>query len=165
MATKLTPLGSQQQVNQSLGGGVGINFSQEFPDAAALTDGRFAVVYGSWFDGSGTDTDIHAHIVNADGTPSGGGILVTGPTGQQLDASVAARADGGFTTVWTDYTTSASPDICFAITNAVGVVTTSRTVLMDSAFFSNFGLGSSDIATMSDGRQIVVAEGSNEIWF
>jgi hypothetical protein len=158
MATKLSPVGSQFQVNQDLGGGFGINFFQYSPDIAPLSDGRLVVVYASNFNGAGTDVDIHAHFVNANGTVSGNAFTVASPGGVQTDPAVAARSDGGFTTVWQDFGTttgspSASPDIYCAVTNSAGTNTVTRALLMSTGVMLN-----PDIATLPDFRQIVVAE-------
>src|SRR5262245_2240783 len=110
MATKLSPVGSQFQVNQNLGSGSGIDFDQDSPNIAALSDGRFVVVYNSQFNAAATDIDIHAHFVNANGTVSGNAFAVASPGGIQQNPAVAARSDGGFTTVWQDFgTTTGSP--------------------------------------------------------
>src|SRR5262245_58744347 len=162
MATKLSPVGSQFQVNQSLvpGGSNGIDFPQDLPDIAPLSDGRFVVVYQSEFSASGFDVDIHAHVVSANGTLSGGTIAVANPGGVQLAPAVAARGDGGFTTVWQDFGTTTgsldpSPNIYYAVTNSAGSNTVDRTLLMDAG---SFALSNPDIATMPDGRQIVVVQ-------
>src|SRR5262245_9440884 len=110
MATKLTPIGTEFQVNQDFGGGEGISFNQVFPDIVPLSDGRFVVVYQSQFNAAATDLDIHAHFVNANGTVSGAAFPVARPGGIQQDPAVAARGDGGFTTVWQDFgTTTGTP--------------------------------------------------------
>src|SRR4051794_36297163 len=100
MATRLIPVGSEFQVNQAT------PKSQFLPDVVALTDGRFAVVYGNDF----PDFDIYGQFVNPNGTISGTTLLIEQPTGFQLDPAAAPRLDsgfvGGFTTVWEDYGTS-----------------------------------------------------------
>src|SRR5215468_5634830 len=123
MATKLTPVGTEFQVNQDLGFGNGISFNQAFPDIAPLSDGRFVVVYPSDFNAAATDIDIHAHFVNANGTVSGAAFAIEGAFGIQQDPAVAGRGDGGFTTVWQDFGTttgapSFSPDIYYAVTSS-----------------------------------------------
>src|SRR5215467_181193 len=153
MSAKLNPVGSQFQVNQ-----VTPN-AQDSPDIVALSDGRFVVVYNSAFNNTGTDFDIHGQFVNPNGTLSGGLIPIANPGGIQDDPAVAARSGGGFTTVWQDFgtttgTPSADADIYYAVTDASGFNTVSRTLIMDSLF----ELRNPDIATMSDQRQIVVAE-------
>src|SRR5262249_5363145 len=130
------------------------------PDIAPLSDGRFVVVYQHFFFADGSDIDIYGQFVNPNGTLSGSTIFVAGPSGIQDTPAVAARGDGGFTTVWQDFGTvtrspSASPDIYYAVTNSAGTNTVNRTLLMDSG---TGALENPDIATMSDGRQIVVAD-------
>ena len=124
-----------------------------------LSDGRFVVVYQSTFNASVGDINVVGQFVNANGTMSGATIAVATNFGSQEDPAVAARSDGGFTTVWQDFGTTngspiADPDIYYAVTNSAGTNTVSRTLLMDSVS----ALEDPDIATMSDGRQIVVAE-------
>src|SRR5262249_54832367 len=128
------------------------------PDVVALSDGRFMVVYQSDYNAAG-DLDIRGQFVNPDGTLSGGTVAIAAPSGLQGDPAVAAGGGGSFTTVWQDFGTSNSspdtdPDIYYAVTNANGTNTVNRTLLMDSAAI----LSNPDIATMQDGRQIVVAE-------
>src|SRR5262245_39675921 len=154
MATKLSPVGIEFQVNlQTLN-------EQSLPDITPLSDGRFVVVYRSFFStGASPDIDILGQFVNANGTLSGGTIPVATTSGMQDDPAVAARGGGGFTTVWQEFGTvtgspSASPDIYYALTNSAGTVTTNRTLLIDS----NLSVRNPDIATMPDGRQLVVAE-------
>src|SRR5262245_3722729 len=119
MATKLSPVGSQFTVNQ-----LATN-DQSLPDITPLSDGRFVVVYRHLATAAGTDIDIHGQFVNANGTLSGPIIFVEGDFGIQDDPAVAARGDGGFTTVWQDFGTvtgspNPSPDIYYAVTNSAG---------------------------------------------
>jgi hypothetical protein len=152
MATKLSPVGSQFQVNQITAN------DQTVPDITPLSDGRFVVVFNSFFDAPGTDIDVYGQFVNANGTLSGGSIPIAAPNGIQQNPAVAARSDGGFTTVWQDSGTgvspSADPDIYYAVTNSAGTNTVGRSPLMAGANV----LQDPDIATMSDFRQIIVAE-------
>jgi hypothetical protein len=153
MATKLSPVGSQFRVNQIVAN------DQSFPDIAALSDGRFAVVYRSSVDAGGTNTDICGQFVNANGTLSGSSIVIANPGGIQQDPAVAARSSG-FTTVWQDWGTTTGtptldPDIYYAVTSAAGTNTVNRTVILNS---TGFKMQNPDIATLSDFRQIVVAE-------
>ena len=77
---------------------------------AALGDGRFIV---AWIDESQSGGDIsgravRAQIINGNGTPSGGEILVNNTvTGAQAYPSVAAFADGRFVVTWSDDSRSA----------------------------------------------------------
>src|SRR5215470_8404611 len=108
MATKLSPVGSEFQVNQAIVGSVGIAHNQERPDVVPLTDGRFVVVYDSNFNITGTDIDIHAHFINANGTLSGA------TTGSPDPDS----------------------DIYYTFTNVAGVNGLPRTLLMDDPAFA-----------------------------
>src|SRR5437879_9372478 len=101
MPAKLAPRGPEFQVNQVT------QNSQYEPDVAALADGRFVVVYTTAFDPAAGDYDVLGQLVNADGTLSGSTLFIQHPTGDQDEPAVAARLDGGFTTVWRDYGTGA----------------------------------------------------------
>src|SRR5262245_38238074 len=132
MATKLSPVGSEFQINQNLGGGIGTNFDQRLPDITPLSDGRFVVVYENQFTSLNDDVDIHAHFINANGTVSGSAFFVEGDGGWQFAPAVAARGGGGFTTAWQDYGTTTgspdpSPDIYYAVTGSNGTNTIART--------------------------------------
>jgi hypothetical protein len=149
MATKLSPVGAQFRVNGLTG-----NF-QEFPDIVPLSDGRFVVVFEQFSEADGSDVDIHGSLVNADGTLSNT-LFVTNPPGIQQNPAVAARGNGGFTTVWQDFGTTtglpiADPNIYFAINSSAGSTIVNRTLLMGI----DAPLEDPDIASMSDGRQIV----------
>ena len=151
MASKLAPVGSQFQVNLTT-----LN-NQSNPDVALFSDGRFVVVYEDFFAADGTDIDILAQFVDANGTLSGNTISLAFPEGVQTDPALAARGDGGFTTVWRDFGTANGspdphPDIHYAVTNSAGRNTVTRTLLMDLTSV----LLSPAIATMPDGRQVVV---------
>src|SRR5262245_26292664 len=97
MSAKLYPVGSQFQVNL-----VTTN-QQGKADIAALSDGRFVVVYRSFFTSDATDVDIYGQFVNANGTLADLAIPIAIPGGIQDDPAVAARSGGGFTTVWRDF--------------------------------------------------------------
>jgi Ca2+-binding RTX toxin-like protein len=79
---------------------------QSVPVAVGLADGRFVV---AWVDESATggDTDgtaIRAQILNADGSKSGGELLVNTTTADfQVLPSVTALLDGSFVVTWTDF--------------------------------------------------------------
>jgi hypothetical protein len=154
MATKLSQVGSQVQVNLNA-----FN-AQLSPDIVPLTDGRFVAVYQSTFNPGLGDIDILGRFVTANGTPSGTTISVATNTGRQVDPAVAARSDGGFITIWQDFGTTNGapdpiPDIYYSIVNSAGINIMSRTLLMDTTI----PLEDPDIASMSDGRQIIVADG------
>src|SRR5690348_3778470 len=103
MATKLLPVGSEFQVNQATQDTTGIANIQTNPDVVSLADGRFVAVYDSFFDSGGVDIDVLAHFVNANGTLSGTTLGPATQGGIQELPAVAARGDGGFTTVWQDF--------------------------------------------------------------
>jgi Ca2+-binding RTX toxin-like protein len=74
------------------------------PRITYLSDGRFVMV---WRDDSASETpdatDVRGQIFNADGSKSGGELLVNTTTvGHQWSAAVIATPSGGFTVVWTD---------------------------------------------------------------
>jgi hypothetical protein len=154
MATKLSPVGSQFQVNQVT------SLDQFAPEITPLSGGGFVVVYTHVVLSNGSNLDLYAQFVNPNGTLSGALIPVETDGGIQRDPAVAARAGGGFTTVWRDFGTTtgspiADPDIYYAVTNSAGTNTVGRTVIMDSA---GFALEDPEIATMPDFRQAIVAE-------
>lgn len=82
-----------------------ITDDQTAPELAALADGRFVAV---WTDLSETGQDfkfaaIKAQVFNADGTRSGGEMLVNSEiAGAQFDPSVSVLADGRFVVSWTN---------------------------------------------------------------
>ena len=63
MARRLTLVGDEFQVNVNSGGNNGLSGSQTFPDAVALTDGRFVIAYQSDYFGSATDNDPIVRIL------------------------------------------------------------------------------------------------------
>src|SRR5882724_65725 len=143
----LRRVGNEFQVNQDTA------LSQRYPDVAALADGRFVVVYHHQFNSAGSDIDIYAQLVNADGTLAGGTIRIEHPGGTQWMPAVAARLDGGFTTVWQTYgeTTGspiADPDIYGVVTDSAGNIGSRFAI----ANLATGGFFNPDIATMGDGR-------------
>jgi Ca2+-binding RTX toxin-like protein len=86
------------------------NGEQFDPSIVGLADGRFVIV---WTDLSKTGGDtsgsaVRAQIFNADGSKSGGEMLINSATaGDQNEAAVAALPDGRFFTTWE---TRGSPD-------------------------------------------------------
>ena len=76
--------------------------SQNQPAIVGLSDGRFLI---AWTDGSlGADQDIRAQLFNANGTLSGGELLVNvaSATGNQIAPSVAELSDGRIMVSWAD---------------------------------------------------------------
>jgi len=76
------------------------------PQIVTLGDGRFAVVWDEGLgDAPGTDRDVFARFLDADGVQVGGDIVIAGNPFSLDDpergAALAARADGGFVVAWT----------------------------------------------------------------
>src|SRR5689334_19339959 len=100
VANKINPVGSEFQVNSIT------TFAQGSPSIAALTDGRFAIVYDSSVDAAGSNFDIHSAFVNANGSASVTGMVYTAG-GEQGQPATAGRLDGGFGVAWIDELTAA----------------------------------------------------------
>jgi Ca2+-binding RTX toxin-like protein len=75
---------------------------QTEPAVATLNDGRFIVAWTSASGAAATfDTDIHARLFNADGTPSGSEFTVnTDKNGEQTTPSIDVLADGRVIIAW-----------------------------------------------------------------
>jgi Ca2+-binding RTX toxin-like protein len=65
------------------------------PDVAALTDGRYIVVWDNT-----TNNDIEGRFVDANGNPIGAAFTIANNAGANDDARVAALPDGGFIVTW-----------------------------------------------------------------
>ena len=145
MANNFTPVGNELQVNLA----PNQDFDQFDPDVAVLTDGRFFVA----FEDDDGDSNIIGQFVNPDGTPSGSNIDVEIDAGDQLELAVAQRASGAAIVVWHDE--GASDEIHYAIVSSAGAVGTEQTALDGNAWFQP------DVATLADGRSLVVATQDN----
>lgn len=88
-------LGLETLVNTTVFG------DQDYPSVALLEDGRFLV---AWDDGySDVDENIRAQAYTADGTRTGGELLLNAnTTGSQTGSDIAALAGGGFAVTWVD---------------------------------------------------------------
>lgn len=71
------------------------------PDAAALTNGNYVVVYEDEFGGSTTDIDVKFTIVNPTGAVVTAGVIDTGLSIEN-DPHVAALTGGGFVVTYQD---------------------------------------------------------------
>jgi Ca2+-binding RTX toxin-like protein len=92
---------------------------QSSPSITALADGRIAVTWES-FD-NGTDYDIRGRILNADGTGAGNDFLIsTSNVSDQFNPSITALADGRIAVTWDSNDNGASYDIRGRILNADG---------------------------------------------
>ena len=148
MATNFTPVGNEIQINLS----PNQNDDQFDPDIATLTDGRFFVAFT---DGDGGNDNIIGQFVNADGTLSGSNIDIELDINDQDEPAVAQRASGAAVVVWEDE--DASNEIHYAIVSSGGSVGTEQTILDGDP------LNNPDVATLADGRSIVVASQANII--
>jgi hypothetical protein len=152
MATRLIANGSEFQLNVDNGGGNGISGNQRFPDATALSDGRFAIGYQSAFSG-GADQGAITRILNSSVTYLD--VFSNAGTAQN-EPALAPRLDGGFGVVFTneshaDNTADTSLNITYRTVSAAGALGTPLAIadLSDPLF-------SPDVATLSTGRQVVV---------
>ena len=91
---------------ERLGGEITVNTTygrtQAQSEVTTLADGRFLV---TWVDADFTvfaDRYLRAQIFEADGSPVGAEMTLTGPVDRLDEPSVAALEDGGFVTVWRD---------------------------------------------------------------
>ena len=124
------------------------------PDAAALSNGNYVVVYQDEFAGSLTDRDIRFSIV----TPAGGlvvnGRYATSTSDDEVDPHVAALKGGGFVAVWTRENGDGSGEGIRAVvySNAGNVVTSEFTVNTTTAGHQN----EPEITALADGGFVVV---------
>jgi Ca2+-binding RTX toxin-like protein len=125
----------------------------------ALADGRFVVTWSD-FSQSGGDTSsfaVRARIFNADGTQSVPEFLVnTTPSGNQLDSSVTALADGRFVVTWSDASQSGGDTsgqaVRARIFNADGTQFVPE-FLVNTTVTSN--QNQSSVTALADGRFVV----------
>lgn len=77
-------------------------FNQRAVAGAALSDGRFVLVWVSEQQRFDNSVDIYARIYSTTGTPTGSEFLVNTSTNICANPSVAAAVDGGFTVAWAE---------------------------------------------------------------
>jgi len=80
-------------------------------ELATLTNGNFAAVFESEFNGNAADNDVLYRIFSPAGAPLTGPIFIPGGAGfgvGESDPKVAALAGGGFVVAWTDNAGDAS---------------------------------------------------------
>ena len=128
------------------------------PRIAALDGGRMVVV---WEESptpdenlAGISTNIHAQIINADGSLSGDPIVVAAtPSLPMVDPDVAAQADGSFAVVWI------VPEAPFRIVGALNVQLFDANGVPNGAPIAISGVSDLDgtprIQTTLDGRYMV----------
>jgi hypothetical protein len=143
-------VGPAFQANTTLAG------TQTQPSIEALADSGYIIAFTDFAALGGAD--VRARQFSTDGTPAGPDFIVsTTVGGGQSDPSIAALANGGFILTWTDFSgsdtdirarifpESGSPDADFLV----------NTTTAGSQF-------SPDIATLADGRFLIVWEDSSE---
>lgn len=89
-----TKYGSESLLNQTTA------FNQRSAAVAALTDGRFVVVWVSEHQRFENSVDIYGRIYNASGTPAAGEFRVSAGTNVCANPTVSASVDGGFAVTW-----------------------------------------------------------------
>ncbi|MBO1906458.1 hypothetical protein KHP60_15185 [Microvirga sp. 3-52] len=135
------------------------------PTATKLADGRVIVVWTSG-PASQSDPDLHqikGQILNANGTKSGGELLLSAPglAGSQA-ASVTALANGGFAIGYLDRAEGRnSLDVHVSAFNGSGVRVTADAILGRSYANNEDGLS---ITTLADGRLAVAWDSLVSDW-
>jgi hypothetical protein len=160
MAIRLLLNGSEFQVNVDNGGGNGISGSQLFPDATVLSDGRFVIGYQSAYFGSASEVDPIIRIFG------GTNYLDVSPAlGKETDLALAPRNDGGVGIVFADTAhgdgsaDANGPNIIYMRASAAGVTPPAQLAIADFNGGSGHDeLSNPAIATLADGRQVVVFE-------
>jgi hypothetical protein len=139
----------------------GILGNQGLPRVTTLSDGRFAAVYESEFQGDSTDFDIVGAVFAADGSPSTPIVkTIYGALKQQLQPVDAALPGGGFGTAFynqlhADGTLDANGlNIIYERVSATGVAGTPLAI-GDLNGTGSDTLFNPAIATLSTGRQVV----------
>jgi len=128
--------------------------SQRDASVAGLLDGRYVVAF--------TDTsidpggDIHARILNADGSPAGGEFAVGFNSTDESEADVAALHDGGFVVSWTRDFGAGDKDLAARVYNADGTPRISFAVQTDNAFDTH----ASSVAGLAGGGLVVAYQKS-----
>jgi hypothetical protein len=153
MATRIIPIGPEQQINQA----PGQDGFQVDPDIAVLPDGRYLAVFSD----ISAPSHIGGQFINANGTLAGGSLVDgntpdhIGGAGAQTNASIVARLDGNALVVW-----QGGGDVALTVLNAAGNEVTPGGELNVITGTTNAGDNQTnpDAATLSDGRSIVVWE-------
>lgn len=152
--------GAELLVNSTTAG------NQYEPRVAALADGRFVV---AWSDESqsGGDTSsaaIRAQVFNADGTASGGELLVNATTrNRQYAPAITVLADGRFVVAWTDDSNALGDTLGAAVGARIFDPRTSAIDLVGSLENDNFvGTQFNDTITGFYGVDILYGGGGSD---
>ncbi|MFC5768639.1 PKD domain-containing protein, partial [Thauera sinica] len=154
-----TPLGAEFRINDVVSG------TQEQPRAAALSDGGFVVVWQDTGGADGSGYGVIGQRFAADGSALGGNFVANTTTSSTQYAGAVAAYDGGYAVVWSS---SQSGGNSFDIyvqryTNAgTPVGAEDRVSTVPGAATAQPGAQyQPDVATLQDGRLIVVWNDSN----
>ena len=125
--------------------------TQYEPAIQALPDGRLVVV---WSDASnGTDVDVRARIVTADGQESVPEFVVTTTTAShQYEPAVTILPDGSFVVVWSDTSNGTDVDVCARVFHDDGSTAVGEFVVSSAVAGDQF---EPTVTTLTDGRFVV----------
>jgi VCBS repeat protein/FG-GAP repeat protein len=178
MPTKF--LGSDFQINVVTTNNTGVAGNQVYPQVATLSDGRFAVLYQSDYQGSPADIDPVAALFNADGSFSSPRSRIVYNAANapllQTQPAVAALPGGDFGVVFTNERhadgsadVAGSRNITYERVDPNGIQGTPLAIGDFNAGAGHDDLFNPAIATLSTGRQVVVFEraygaGDNDVF-
>lgn len=91
-----SPVGEEFRINQFT------PYNQRSPAVAALSDGRFVVVWVSEQQRFEESVDIYGRLYSGTGAPLSGEFLINTGTNVCAHPAVAATADGGFVVAWAE---------------------------------------------------------------
>ncbi len=133
------------------------------PTAAKLVDGRIVVIWEhlTYSEAGHEIWTVKGQILNANGTKSGGELLLSAPGLVSCqDVCVTALADGGFAVGYVDRHDENSSDIHVATFNS-RMARVTDTILSQTS--GGFG-GTLDIAALADGRLAVTWHTESSTW-
>lgn len=144
-------VGSEVLVNTTTAG------HQQTPDIAALSDGKYVVVWKSL--DTNTTYGVYSQLFNADGTKSGSETLVNVDVSwNQKHMHVSALNDGGYAVSWTDGNGNGYERVYMRLFNSQGSALTSDIFVSETTNANNSLI---DVSSLSDGRVVAVWEGAN----
>jgi FG-GAP-like repeat len=152
-------IGSQFQIN-TFGVDDSLSGNQQLPQIATLSDGRFAVVYQNDTAGNPSDLESDADVFTTDGTEAfNGHVDVLNYPNNQSQPVLAALPDGSFGVAFTNerhangVADPGSTNITYMRVKANGQLGLPLTVADNAG-----NIVDPAIATLADGRQVVVYE-------